>query len=149
MVSVCKSSSPIISSNNWSSHSNISIEDDPTNIPFNPTSQCHPACFNSEISTCCLTMFARSRRCSCRVASSSTFYNGFFIKNLHYNNNPYKTTKNEFFDAIWNKADAAARIKLYDPIFFWEYVYIVYFSKIKGGWSKLICFQKQKTWRYI
>ena len=75
----------------------------------------------------------------------SNFYDGFFTQKWHYNNNPYKSCRNnEFFDAIWNHADAAARIKLYDPILFWEYVYILYSSKIKGGCSTLVFFAKTK-----
>ena len=41
----------------------IQMAHPPTNEIVNSTSQCHPTCFNNEISTCCLVMFAWSRRC--------------------------------------------------------------------------------------
>ena len=59
----CKSLSVIISTNNKSIHLNILIQHRLTNIALNPTSKCHLACFNNEISTCCLMTFVQSRRC--------------------------------------------------------------------------------------
>ena len=41
----------------------IQVKHPTTNEFINYTSQCHPTCFNNEISTCCLVMFAWSRRC--------------------------------------------------------------------------------------
>ena len=41
----------------------IKIQHQSTNELIYSTSQCHPTCFNNEISTCCLVMFVWSRRC--------------------------------------------------------------------------------------
>ena len=50
---------------------------------------------------------------TCININISNFYDGFFTQKWRYNNNPYKSlTNKEFFDAIWNQADAAARIRL-------------------------------------
>ena len=43
----------------------------------------------------------------------SNFYDGIFTQKWDYNNNPCKSAaNNEFFNTIWNQADAAGRIKL-------------------------------------
>ena len=41
----------------------IHIQQPSTNELINSTSQCPATCFNNEISTCCMLMFASSRRC--------------------------------------------------------------------------------------
>ena len=52
-----------ISTKDLSIHFNIWIQHLRTNIPHNRPSWCLVACFNSEISACCLMIFAWSRRC--------------------------------------------------------------------------------------
>ena len=47
----------------------------------------------------------------------------FFVTDFSNKNQYRNSSNNEIFDTTWNQPDAAARIKFYDPIFIWEYVY--------------------------
>ena len=141
-----------------------------TQHSLNSSSQCHAACFNSEISTCCLTMFTQSRRSEKCInwftyhmhqnlfiyifkklinINNDHFYNSCFNQNGFTTTIPTKSHKTIEFSMLFDSNDVTGKIKLYETIFVWEYVHTLYSSETKDGDSKVALGLKQKCQRCI